>query len=1099
MVERLRARSADGWSAAWIADALVRLLAESDAVLRPILLSYFEAALNTHSLLAYDDVELALAKWLSRHGEYSLQRWSEALPTWSAIGTLLASHLPSQPPSSGRQSFSKETDKWPVDDLVTAFQSINLLFSLLTSMHISTPDMPKLMFVLAHILGHQLLPRVDQAVPRESASATTSPSPRTEHEVTLLHTQISQSASLLVTQASAFVASFPSLEPELTQTSLLADSVLTRLSPVWQGQHTLTVPEAAQDVVPDPPLVALIATRPHLQLALAIPALLQGIASPEHMVALQTIHCDTALVIASISDPGLPWDAKLQFVQALARTRLAAPVTDEHGGQTLAPAASDVFDTVAFELLHAATVSAHAVLPHPGGAVVSVGMLCAVLPALIKQIPLALTSDLGGQLTCDSALRAVLLLDADLFRAIESFALSQAGIQAVAGLGSKNMGLGDSQRPIRMHLLRSMEEHHNVSVEFVHEVSTTDPAPNFAYSEAMSTSLAYESEQQDLSLTALIEQKAISDPPEELLAKLVTDFGSVPLLVAAIKAHITASLMGRDVEAASSWCSALIRPYPQEEGTGLSPTTNGLTGAEFTSGPGLSTRVKAGASMPLDIVMLFCTPEQLIRPMCTWLANDCTSEYAGEEARAVGGLVLFLQFVTSAYGSHLTSTVPPGVEGSLTSSPAVSAVLRSAHPSTSATSCSAAAHPEPLVSRWVTALFGSEGISDSLLQDSPPHVLVQLTPILFDQSILAAQRALLDSDTLHSGLTYFLEAPLHYTLPAAIFWLVRQLLLTPTFTPSGQLGGDLAATPGSTTATAADDIAARPAAIAPASWVHRSAHRKAMLSKILVMLLRSDKCPLPVRAIVAPSVVALPDDMLLPLRDEAGQPADTAHVQAQVKEDKAALQRFQILLKSAYITLHRGPGSDGLALLLRASQRPAWTQAKSLLPPCFIAPERRIETVLSAVPAGDQDLSPFVASVTGMVILYPDALLPASRRIMTRPGPHVPQAATLLTVLVRVGLATSPSGRPSATDASRLAHVLAGALRKARDSPLDVQSGTRKALLVLADAAARHFPFPLPPEGAPLAPETHGWEALKQNLQLDHQYLHRGSTSADRP
>lgn len=1087
---RLRAR-VENWNPDWVADVLIRLLPESDQVLRPLLVSYLGSAVSTDGLLAYHTVEKALSKWLSRHEEYNLQRWAEALPAWSGVGRLLANHAPS--PAESTPALDQAED-WPVSDLVTAFRSINLLFSLLTSMRPPTPEMPSLVYVLVHILGHQLLPRVDRMVPANWASSSTeSSSAQAEEMVTLLHTQLAQSVSLLVSLVNAFSApSLPFLEQELAQTSLAANNLLSRLSSVW-SKRVPPVPEVGQNVIADSNLESLVATDPHSQISLAIPALLQGLISHEYTVALQTIHSDTAIVIASLSHPGLAWNDKARLVQALACSRYAdvsrkkSDRTDLH---------SDVLNTFAFELLHAATVYAHAVLPHPGGAVISVSMLCAVLPALLALIPPALGSRPDEDLRCDLALRASLILDAELFRSIESYGFVHGG---EAGATSESMGfnLGDNHHPVRMLLLRSLEEHQLITADLVRDVPSSDAGLSLDYSEVMSNSLAYEGEQQDLPLATLIEQRVSSEAPQELLGKLITDHGSARSVVAAISAHITASLIGRDVEGAAAWCSALIHPYPESEGKSVSPShlalngSNGVNGNATTGEPntasGLAAKTKAGTSMPLDAVLLFCTPEQLIRPICTWLANDSTPEYAGEEARAVGALIVFVQFVCSVYSSHLSGTASPGSPLSLTSSSAVSVVLRSARPSTAASSNTAAAHPDGLISRWVTALFGSEGISDDLLQDSPPHVLVQLTPILFDQCVRAAQMGLLDSDSLRSGLTYFLEEPLRYTLPSAIFWLVRQIWTTPVFLPS-QNAVEPASNSGHTSTPTSNDAGAsyqQALAMAPAGWVHATAHRRAVLSDILVMLLCSEKCPPSVRAIVAVDVLALPAGALLPAREEEGQE------QTQFREDKASsIQHFRALLKNAHAALHRGPGSDGLSLLLRESQRPAWLHAHVLLPMCTALSSSAIATLLCSVPSPSQDLSPYTAALATIVLFRPSSLIPGLSQALTESTETVSIAATVLAALVKIGACGSFRLQgitlPSPGQASQVALLLASRIAQSRQNPLDISPSLRKALAILATAASERNPLPASASTSQMSPETHGWVAIKDVLQMDH-------------
>lgn len=81
----------------------------------------------------------------------------------------------------------------------------------------------------------------------------------------------------------------------------------------------------------------------------------------------------------------------------------------------------------------------------------------------------------------------------------------------------------------------------------------------------------------------------------------------------------------------------------------------------------------------------------------------------------------------------------------------------------------------PLVSRWISELFDSDGIGDEIIRDSPPRILIKLAPTLLHQSILAAEQGVIDVEMLKGGCSFFLQDLLSYTLPSGLVWLMRDL------------------------------------------------------------------------------------------------------------------------------------------------------------------------------------------------------------------------------------------------------------------------------------------------------------------------------------
>lgn len=89
----------------------------------------------------------------------------------------------------------------------------------------------------------------------------------------------------------------------------------------------------------------------------------------------------------------------------------------------------------------------------------------------------------------------------------------------------------------------------------------------------------------------------------------------------------------------------------------------------------------------------------------------------------------------------------------------------------------------------------------------------------------------LDFAALQSALSYFLQAPLRYTLPCVLHWLVQQVQY------------------------------------ASATSIYVSAPHSTVHLEMLVMLLGAESCPPPVRAMFAPSVLLLLGDTYSELRD----------------------------------------------------------------------------------------------------------------------------------------------------------------------------------------------------------------------------------------
>ncbi|KAL7421490.1 hypothetical protein Q5752_004377 [Cryptotrichosporon argae] len=82
---------------------------------------------------------------------------------------------------------------------------------------------------------------------------------------------------------------------------------------------------------------------------------------------------------------------------------------------------------------------------------------------------------------------------------------------------------------------------------------------------------------------------------------------------------------------------------------------------------------------------------------------------------------------------------------------------------------------QELVNSWVKALYGSDGIDDQILLATSPHVFSRLATTLIDQSIAAAANGVIDMDTLRSGLSYFSQPLISWSLGGIVGWLCGEV------------------------------------------------------------------------------------------------------------------------------------------------------------------------------------------------------------------------------------------------------------------------------------------------------------------------------------
>ncbi|PWN27544.1 hypothetical protein BDZ90DRAFT_260611 [Jaminaea rosea] len=189
----------------------------------------------------------------------------------------------------------------------------------------------------------------------------------------------------------------------------------------------------------------------------------------------------------------------------------------------------------------------------------------------------------------------------------------------------------------------------------------------------------------------------------------------------------------------------------------------------------------------LQLLLLFVTPTQLLDPLHPLVEDDeallrlqgsggagqggsgAEGEDEEEESAMVGRVLLFVQTLQGIQRNG-------GGSFSLGSGPIP--------PDPSA-------NDPVLLSRWIRELFDSDGVSDELIKDSPPRILLSssLVPTLFSQAIHAAQLGMIDEETLKSGLSVFLQDILSFALPSGLRWLIRELAASLTLDEEGAGSG----------------------------------------------------------------------------------------------------------------------------------------------------------------------------------------------------------------------------------------------------------------------------------------------------------------------
>lgn len=174
-------------------------------------------------------------------------------------------------------------------------------------------------------------------------------------------------------------------------------------------------------------------------------------------------------------------------------------------------------------------------------------------------------------------------------------------------------------------------------------------------------------------------------------------------------------------------------------------------------------------NVALHIWLFFVSPAQALQPVCIILDNPELLQ-SGEDPSVLAPTVLFGQFITQiglGSGASLEQLCPssssrffPSVMRSLTATRPLDRLSKM---------------EQDTVGNWITALFGSDGISDDLIRSSSPQLLMRIAPTIFSQAIIATSTNVIDMDTLRGGLTYFLQDLLSYTLPGALRSVINEI------------------------------------------------------------------------------------------------------------------------------------------------------------------------------------------------------------------------------------------------------------------------------------------------------------------------------------
>ncbi|SPC65998.1 probable Mediator of RNA polymerase II transcription subunit 5 [Ustilago sp. UG-2017b] len=493
------------------------------------------------------------------------------------------------------------------------------------------------------------------------------------------------------------------------------------------------------------------------------------------------VEPETALLMHLLIDHHVSWNTKLDAVKTLflARRNAAAPSL----------ALEKSLAAFYFELLLAAIDACASVVEMPPafkGAEVYAAIwrnaLCGMIPEIVLQLEqwLDVHQDLplrGQRLEAphvrfESALRASLLVMSERLNVCET-----AGGQLSAGAGdgadagaagpemSNVVGLDTPpSQPIKAWLLRACIEHSLARPEAIAD-EFPDGHKLASEVQSLSQSLRMDAQLEGMALNTLFETRISTDDPLELLQRVASDPGTHFIFARQLVLQVQGWLEQHDLESVARWCKALSQDACDE----------------------------AGGAM-LDTIMLYLDPAEVVEPLASILDHQDVGQ-TSDEPSTLSDVLLFVQLVCYRFDVapsrikrySVNQEDDMQLDGSSTQQD--SANTSSSSPPFLATyiATSPASYPLPsltgenrlLVSRWIQALFGNEGISDDLISASSPPTLLRLSPLLFSQSISACLYGIIDLETLRGGLSYFLQDLLSFTLPGALNWLLAEIPRVP--------------------------------------------------------------------------------------------------------------------------------------------------------------------------------------------------------------------------------------------------------------------------------------------------------------------------------
>ncbi|PWN89161.1 Med5-domain-containing protein [Acaromyces ingoldii] len=418
--------------------------------------------------------------------------------------------------------------------------------------------------------------------------------------------------------------------------------------------------------------------------------------------------------------------------------------------------------TFYFEILYGATIACATIASTPptlGGseAYASVwrSALCGLVPEIIAALEANLEESTSTSARLSRALHALLVGASQVIEGCEvAIAQSEETKKRTGGDEDMEMMLdafiGSDTPPrqaVRAALLRSL-----VELKLIEDGAWKSiPGAESVNEDWQLLSLSFQGEVYgtDQSLETLIEQRLSGgDDVQDLFDRIVSDYAAQEVFATTLLRLLED---WTDLEPLSRICRALT----------ASPTA-------------------------LEVLLLYISPSQLLHPFATVLIRDDLAE-SGDEPSVLASILLFTQAIVQRgllAGYQVEDLL--GTEDHF-----LSTFTRSSSAVWSLSSLDAS--EQNLISRWVTALYDSDGISDELIRDSSPQFLLRMAPTLLSQSVHACISGVIDMDTLRGGLSYFLQDLLSFTLPGALRWLVSDIeLITSSslegpFTPSKAL------------------------------------------------------------------------------------------------------------------------------------------------------------------------------------------------------------------------------------------------------------------------------------------------------------------------